>query len=176
MIKSKTMSWAAPILMAASLTACAKMEPAKPAADTSKIADAVKADAQAAVAALNAHDADKAVSHDAPSIIGMFHGAPNLSGPAEDLASTKQQLADPAFHLTISNENVDVASGGDMAIYRASYTATLTDPKTKKPMTELGNWVVQYKPQADGSWKMALSVVADTPAASATAAPAAEKK
>lgn len=182
MTRFQLASYAAPILLAAGLTACAKPEAAKPAVDTAKIAAAVKADAAASVAALNAHDADKAVSHDAPNIVGMFHGAPNINSPAEDLAQTKQTLADPAFHLTITNDTVDVASAGDMAIYRATYAATGTDPKTKRAFTENGNWIVQYKPQTDGSWKMVLSVVSDsgsgaavpTPPAAPAAAP--EKK
>ncbi|MGZ6037662.1 MAG: YybH family protein [Phenylobacterium sp.] len=158
------------------LGACAQPA-AKPAVDTAKIADAVKADAEASVADLNAKNADKAVSHDAPNVVGMFHGAPNVNSPAEDLASTKQQVTDPAFKLAIANETVDVAQAGDMAVFRSTYVATMTDPKTKKVITENGNWVVQYKPQSDGSWKMALSVVSDTPAAAApAAAPAADKK
>ncbi|MGZ6013159.1 MAG: YybH family protein, partial [Caulobacteraceae bacterium] len=129
------------------------------------------------VADLNAKNADKAVSHDAPNVVGMFHGAPNVNSPAEDLASTKQQVTDPAFKLAIANETVDVAQAGDMAVFRSTYVATMTDPKTKKVITENGNWVVQYKPQSDGSWKMAISVVSDTPAAAApAAAPAADKK
>ncbi|MGZ3377102.1 MAG: YybH family protein [Phenylobacterium sp.] len=158
------------------LGACAQPA-AKPAVDTAKIADAVKADAEASVADLNAKNADKAVSHDAPNVVGMFHGAPNVNSPAEDLASTKQQVTDPAFKLAIANETVDVAQAGDMAVFRSTYVATMTDPKTKKVITENGNWVVQYKPQSDGSWKMAISVVSDTPAAAApAAAPAADKK
>jgi ketosteroid isomerase-like protein len=182
MTRFRIAPFALPVLLAAGLTACAKPEAAKPPVDTAKIADTVKADAAAAVAALNAHDADKATSHDAPGIVGMFHGAPNINSPAEDLAQTKQTLADPAFHLTISDEAVDVASAGDMAIYRAKYAATGTDPKTKKTFTENGNWIVQYKPQPDGSWKMALSVVSDAgsgeavPKPPAAATPAAPEK
>ena len=67
----QALSVALSLVLAASLAACAKTEPAKPAVDTAKIADAVKADAQAAVAALNAHDADKAVSHDAPGLVAI---------------------------------------------------------------------------------------------------------
>jgi ketosteroid isomerase-like protein len=164
---------AAPLLLAVALSACTKPDAAKPAVDTAKISDAVKADANALAAALNARDADKAVSHDAPQIVAMFHGAPNMNSAAEDLALTKQQVADPAFKLTVSNETVDVAQAGDMAVYRASYVATLTGPD-KKLVTENGNWILQYKPQSDGSWKVALSVVSDTPppASAPTAEPA----
>jgi ketosteroid isomerase-like protein len=156
-------------LLALSLGACAKTETAAPAGDAAKIADAVKADAQKLIAELNAKDLDKAVAHDAPDIVGMFHGAPNIKGPDEDRATTKPLLADPAFHLELKDETVDVAKAGDMAVLRATYTATQTDPKTKKVGTETGNLVSVYKQQADGSWKIAQQVISDTPPAGAAA-------
>ena len=51
-----------------------------------------------------------------------------------------------------------------MAIYRATYTVTATDPKSKKPVAENGNWLVGYK-TVGGAWKIAWNVVSDTGAA-----------
>ena len=153
-------------LAAASLAACTK--PAEK-ADTTKIADAVKAEVTQLIADFNAHDVAKAVSHDAPDMVGMFHGAPNIVGPEADTAMTKQQVADPAARIAVSDESVDVAASGDMAVYRATYAYMMTDPATKKIVTENGNWLVGYKPQADGSWKIAWNVVSDTGAAAAAA-------
>lgn len=161
-----TMSCAA-LLAVASLAGCARPAPAKPAADTAKAAEAVKADAHQLVADLNAHDADKAVAHDASDEVSIFHGAPNSVGLAADLATTRQLLADPLAKITVSDESVDVAASGDMAVYRASYLYDFTDPKTKKPGSEHGNWLVGYRAQSDGSWKIAWNVVSDTPAPAA---------
>ena len=161
-------------LSAASLAACNKPAPAT-AVDTGKISDAVKADVHQLVVDFNAHDVDKAVSHDAPGMVGMFHGAPNVVGPEQDKALTTQQIAaSPNAAIAVSDESVDVAAAGDMAIYRATYAFTATDPKTKAPMAEHGNWVVGYKPAADGSWKIAWNVISDTPAPApaASSAPA----
>ena len=58
---------------ALALTACAQPA-AKPAVDTAKIADAVKADAEASVADLNAKNADKAASHVATNADGIKDG------------------------------------------------------------------------------------------------------
>ena len=154
------------VVGAFTLAACTK--PAAT-ADTSKIADMIKADTAQLVEHFNARDAEKAVSHDAPDYVGMFHGMPNVIGPAADLALTKLQVADPASKITVSDETVDVASAGDMAVYRASYAYTATDPATKKPVTENGNWLLGYKPQADGSWKISWGVVSDTGPAPAAA-------
>jgi ketosteroid isomerase-like protein len=93
----------------------------------------------------------------------MFHGMANAIGPAGDMAITKQQLADPAAKVVVSDESVDVAASGDLAVYRATYAFTYTDPKTKTPTTEHGNWLIGYRRQADGALKVSWDVVSDTP-------------
>ena len=162
--------------MTGSLAACSSPEPAAPAAppaaavvDTGKIADAVKTDVTQLVTELNARDVDKAVAHDAADMVGMFHGTPNVIGPAADKAMTAQLLADPAFHLAVSGETVEVAKAGDMAVYRATYAVTATDPKSKKPVVENGNWLVGYSSSDGVVWKIAWNVVSDTGPAPAAA-------
>ena len=44
------------------------------------------------------------------------------------------------------------------------YAYDFTDPKTKKPTTEHGNWLLVFKKQSDGAMKEAYGVVSDTPA------------
>ena len=168
MNRTQYSSAAVAVLMAASLAACGPTKPAAtPAAvDTAKIATDIKADMADLVAAYNAHDADKSSAHNATDVVQMFHGGPNITGAAAALEENKKQAAaDPTFHVTLANEVVDVASAGDMAVYRSSYVVSFTDPKTKKPGAESGNYLAGYKKQADGSWKIAWSVVSDTPAA-----------
>jgi ketosteroid isomerase-like protein len=163
-------------LMLLGVSACTPPKAAKASVDTAKVADAIKADVAQGVTAFNAKDADKAVALDADDFVGMFHGAPNVSGKAADLAATKQAYAaDPSGKVSVSDESVDVASSGDVAVYRATYSFTGTDPKTKKPISETGNWLLGLKAQADGSWKIAWSVVSNTAAAPAMA-PAAPAK
>lgn len=144
------------------LGACGTQQAAAPAGDAARIADAVKGQTAGLIAAFNAHDAEKAVSYDAPDYVGMFHGFPNVVGPQADLAMTKQQAADTATKVTVSDEDVSVAKSGDRALYRATYAYTFTDPKTKQPTTEHGNWLIGWREQTDGSWKAAWSVVSDT--------------
>jgi ketosteroid isomerase-like protein len=160
----------AALLASGSLVACDKAAAPAAAVDKAKITEAVKADANGLITAFNARDADKAVSHDAPGMVGMFHGTPNVVGAEEDLKMTKQQFAENSVaNIKLSDETVDVADSGDMAIYRASYAFTGQDPKTKKAISEGGNWVVGYAKQSDGSWKIAWNVVSDAKPAAAGA-------
>lgn len=177
MLTQYTIRMSALCIVAASFGACnaapaapaPAATPAAPVVDTGKIADAVRSDVSQLVTELNARDVDKAVAHDAADMVGMFHGTPNVIGPAADKTMTEEQLKDPAFHLAVRGETVDVASGGDMAVYRATYEATITDPKSKKPVVEHGNWLIGYKPAPGGTWKIAWNIVSDTGPAAAAA-------
>jgi ketosteroid isomerase-like protein len=171
MHQTKTAAIAASVLLAASLTACAKPEAAKPAVDSAKVSESIKGEMSQLVADFLSKDVAKAVAHDAPDYVGMFHGAPNVVGPEQDAALTKQQVSDPNIALKVTTDAVDVAEAGDMAVARNTYDYTFTDPATKAAKTEHGNWVVGFKKQADGAWKVAWAVVSDAPAA-APAAPA----
>lgn len=135
------------------------------AADVAKTADQARMAVVGLTAAYNAHDADKAASFDAPDYVSMFHGFATAVGPAADVASMKEQFKDPAARFDVNVQSVDVSKAGDMAVVRALYQYTSTDPKTKKPANESGTWVAGFKRQSDGSLKMAWSIGADTPAA-----------
>src|SRR5436190_18118531 len=109
---------AACAVLAASLAACAK--PAEK-VDVAKVAETVKADVAQLNADFNAKDVEKAVGHDAPGYVGMFHGQPNVVGPAGDREITKMQVADPAVNLVVTTDAVDVSAAGDMAVARTTY-------------------------------------------------------
>lgn len=145
--------------------------PAAPKVDRGEVADNVRAVVTDLVAAFNAHDVEKSVSHDASDMVAMFHGMPNVTGPDEDRKMNAQLFADPAAHLRVSNETVDVAEAGDLAIYRATYAFTMTSPRTKTPVVESGNWVVALKPNSSGTWQIVWNVVSDTGPATPAAAP-----
>ena len=137
---------------------------AAPKLDRGEVADTVHTLIREQLDAFNAHDLEKVLRYDAPDMVFMFHGAPNVVGAEEDRKMTSQLMADPAAHLDVKNDTVDVAEAGDLAIYRATYAFTSTDPKTKRPMTEPGNFVVAVKP-IDGTWKIVWAVESNTGAA-----------
>jgi ketosteroid isomerase-like protein len=132
-------------------------------ADTASIAAAIKGDEATLVQYFNACDMMKGVSYDAPNFVGMFHGAPNTVGAASDMAEAKKGCQDKTQHVVVANETVDVAASGEMAVYRSTYVFTGTDAKTKKPMTEKGNYLTGWRKQPDGSWRVEWSIVSNTP-------------
>jgi uncharacterized protein (TIGR02246 family) len=103
-------------------------------------------------------DPDKWASYFAEDGSGLYPGAPTVTGKAALKAAMAPDMADPNFTLTFQSNRVVAAKGGDMAYSQGTYSMTMTDPKTKKPVTDKGKYLTVYAKQADGSWK----AVADT--------------
>jgi uncharacterized protein (TIGR02246 family) len=103
-------------------------------------------------------DADKYVSYFTEDASGLYPGAGTLNGKAAIKAATAPYFADPNFSVTWESTRAMASKGGDMVYLQGTYTMTMTNPKTKKPMTDKGKYLTVYTKQADGSWK----VVADT--------------
>jgi uncharacterized protein (TIGR02246 family) len=103
-------------------------------------------------------DADKWAGYYAEDASGLFPGAGTVNGKAGIKAVLVPFMADPDFALTLQSTRVVASKGGDMVYSQGTYTMTMTDPKTKKPMTDKGKYLTIYMKQADGTWK----AVADT--------------
>src|ERR1700691_3284581 len=89
---------------------------------------------------------------------GLYPGAATVTGEAALRAVVAPMLADPNFSLIFQSDRAMASKGGDMVYTQGTYTMTLSDPKTKKPVTDKGKFLTVYAKQPDGSWK----VVADT--------------
>ena len=103
-------------------------------------------------------DADKFASYFAEDASGLYPGSPTLNGKAAIKAWAAPFMTDPNFSLNFQSARVTAAKGGDMVYSQGTYTMTMSDPKTKKPMNDKGKYLTIYMKQADGNWK----VVADT--------------
>lgn len=128
--------------------------------DTAAVARSVKRDVAQLVAGLNAHDADKTTAYDADDVISMECGSPSSVGIELDREGFKTGFAhDPDWKVSLIDETVDVASSGDLAVYRGTYhednriDGVLTTHKT--------NFIAEFKRQSDGSFKMAWYIVAN---------------
>lgn len=148
-----------------SLTACTQAPPsASPdtrAADQKAISDGE--------AAWNADwaskDLERIVSHYADDAIVMVTDMPEMKGKDAFRTGTKPLLDDKNSALSFTPTTVEASKGGDLAYSHGTYTMTMTDTKTKKPVTEKGKYVTVYRKQADGLWKAILDINnADAPA------------
>jgi uncharacterized protein (TIGR02246 family) len=103
-------------------------------------------------------DPDKWASYFVEDGSGLYPGAGILNGKAAIKAAMAPLMADPNFSLTFASTRAMASKSGDMVYSQGTYTMTMTNPKTKKPMTDKGKYLTVYTKQPDGSWK----AIADT--------------
>jgi len=103
-------------------------------------------------------DVDKWVGYFAEDGSGLYPGSGILNGKAAIRAAMAPYFADPNFALNFQSTRQMASKGGDMVYIQGTYSMTVTNPKTKKPVTDKGKYLTIYAKQADGSWK----AVADT--------------
>src|SRR5262249_21359113 len=81
----------------------------------------------------------------------LLPNAPAITGKDNLRAALQPMVADPNFALSFQSTRVDVARSGDLGYARGTYSMTMSDPKTSKPVTDRGKYVTVFKKQADGS-------------------------
>jgi len=143
------------LLLVAIAVACsnATTPPAPPPDTRAADVQAVKDVEAAWVKDVATKDADKWASYFAEDGSGLYPGGPILNGKAAIRAAMVPILADPNFSLTFQSTRSMASKGGDMVYSQGTYTMTMTNPKTKKVMTDKGKYLTVYTKQPDGSWK-----------------------
>ncbi len=150
------------------LTACAEPSTSEPdtrAADEAAIRSAVETWSAAAAA----KDAEAFARVYADDAILMLEDAPDLRGLAAIREGTAGMMQDPNFALSFDVANVVVARSGDLAYETGTYAMTMSDPDGN-PAPDAGHYVVVWRKQGDGQWK----VVVDAPVSDPSEETAAE--
>lgn len=107
--------------------------------------------------AAQAKDVNKAVSFYADDAMQFVDKGPLVTGK-ENLRTVWEQMAAlPGPGLTLATTGVEVARSGDMAYEYGTYDFA-TEDKKGKIVDEKGKYVVVWKKQADGSWKVAADI------------------
>lgn len=116
------------------------------------------ADADWAKAAA-AKDLDKCMSIYEEDAVMLSSGSPAVMGK-DNIRNVIQRMLAAPMQLTINVSNVDVARSGDLAMDRGTVQAAVTDKKGKTTI-QTSEYVLVWKKQADGSWKIAADTSAD---------------
>jgi len=130
--------------------------------------DAVQAlkDTEAAwVNDIRSKDVEKWVSYYTDDASLLMVNAPVATGKDAIRNMLGPLMSDPAFALQFSASRVEVAASNDLGFTQGTYSMTMTNPKTKKPVTEKGKYVTVFRRLPDGSWKSVEdTALADGPA------------
>lgn len=104
-------------------------------------------------------DLEKIVSYYADDAVFMDPSAPGeIRGKEAIRTALNMFLGDKNFAISFATTGVEVSKAGDLGFSRGTYSATMTDQKTKEPFTETGKYVCVYRKQGDGSWKSILDI------------------
>jgi uncharacterized protein (TIGR02246 family) len=149
-------SMAVSLLLLAFTTACTQAPPPDTHdADVQSLKDAEAAWAKAVAA----KDFEKGMTYYADDASLLIANAPAIDGKDAIRAAMKPMYDDPNFALTFQASRVEVARSADLGYTQGAYSLTITEPKTKKPVTDKGKYVTTYKKQADGTWKAVADMV-----------------
>jgi conserved hypothetical protein len=132
-------------------------------ADVQAIKDTETAWAKSAAA----KDADKFASFYTDDGSLLLQDMPAVTGKEAIAKTTKDMMADPNFSLTFQGSRFDIAKSGDLGFSQGSYTMIMTNPKSKKAVTDKGKYLTVFKKQTDGTWKAVEDMVSSDGAAPA---------
>ena len=116
--------------------------------------DAVNRTAEEILAALQAKDSAKVNSYYAPDAVIATTGRPAAKDGRAVSRAIKDDIADPNFKMSLSNEKTEVAGSGDLAYRRGSYKITAMNPQTKQVEHSVGTYLTVFRKHGDGSWKV----------------------
>ena len=153
----------------AALAACSQGPQKAPAVD----AAAVEKDLRAIEAQwnkdYNSRDVDAVMGHYAEDAALANPGVQLAAASDSRRAAITQFVSDPNLKISFESDRVQVAKSGDLAYTRGHFTMQGTDPATKQPRTDSGNYLTVWKKQSDGSWKAVEDFVVPGAPASAAA-------
>jgi uncharacterized protein (TIGR02246 family) len=107
--------------------------------------------------ALAAKDLDSLISFFADDASGFYPNTPIIIGKDALRQSWKTILATPGLAMSFQIVKVEVSRSGDLAWGHGTYTRTMNDA-TGKPVTDKGKYVIVYKKQPDGKWKVVADI------------------
>lgn len=135
------------------------------AADTSGHAEAIRAQEARQLQDWASRDAERIISVYTADATVMTPGGPRMTGLDQIRSGIGALVRDPNLQTQFAADKVEVATSGDLAYTRGTYSMRTTDPQTQRPRTETGNYVTIWRRQADGSWKIVDDIISPGPAA-----------
>ena len=116
--------------------------------------DAINRLAEEMLSAFETKDSAKVNTYYAPGAVIATPGRPAAKDARALTKAIKDDIADPNFKMSLSNEKTEVAGSGDLAYRRGTFKITATNPQTKQAEHSAGTYLTVFRKQADGSWKV----------------------
>ncbi len=151
-MKSKQLALALAIVALAGCDGM-KREHKEAAADPAAIGQELKTIETAWNADYNKRDPAKLITYYADDAALANPGSPLATDSVSRQLELAKFVSDPTLKLEFAADRVHVAKSGELAVTRGHFSMQSTDPATKQPRTDTGNYMTVWKKQEDGSWK-----------------------
>ena len=153
-------------LVVLGITACAPVatETATPVDTRPADEAAIRTAIDGWLAASQAKDIEAFASVYAADAVVMLEGAPDMNGLEAIRAGLGGLMQDPNFSLSFEPTQVVVARAGDLAYETGTYGLSMSDPEGN-PASQQGHYVVVWRKEADGQWRIAQELLNADPAA-----------
>lgn len=157
------------------LSSCNQAPQKAPATDAAAVEKAIRDIETQWIKDYNSRNIDAVIGHYAEDAAIANPGMALAAASESRRSAITQFLADPNLKIDFASDRVQVAKSGDLAYSRGHFTMQGTDPGTKQPRADSGNYLTVWQKQTDGSWKAVEDFVVPgaSPAAAAAAEPAA---
>lgn len=107
--------------------------------------------------AVQAKDVERTLSFFTDDASMLYPNAPIATGKEAMRALLAREFAAPRSALSWRTSQIELSRRADLAYSRGTWEFTLTDP-TGKPVTDRGKFVVVWKKQEDGKWKVVADI------------------
>ena len=107
--------------------------------------------------ALAAKNLESFISFFADDALGLYPNTPIITGKDALRQLWKTVFAIPGFAMSFQLVKVEVSRSGDLAWGHGTVTRTMNDA-TGKPVTGKGKYIIVYKKQPDGKWKVVADI------------------
>jgi uncharacterized protein (TIGR02246 family) len=140
------------------LVACAQEQKTPVTVDTrAQDEAAIRAASAAWSKAATAKDIETCVSVYAQDAERLPDGAPAIIGKESIRKEWTALLATPGEGLSWTTKKIEIARSGEVAYETGPYEFKMLDKKDK-PMTQKGKFLIVWKKQASGSWKVVADI------------------
>jgi uncharacterized protein (TIGR02246 family) len=104
---------------------------------------------------IEAKDLEGCISFFADDALALYSNTPILAGKDAIRENWRATFAQPGFAMSGQPSKIEVSRGGDLAYVQGTYSTTVNDA-AGKPKVDKGKYLVIYKKQPDGKWKLVV--------------------
>ena len=99
----------------------------------------------------------------APNAVMVMPNAPPRNTPVTIAQTFDRYAANPTAEIEFHNASTVISAGGDLAFSQGTYTSGGTNADSGEAQQGKGYYLLVYKKQADGSWKVIQDVSSPLP-------------